>query len=441
MRRRAWLSFVLIIAAVAAVFVIVWAIWGQDIATAAATIAAIPIAVVTLAAPQIFSKPKLSASPVMIVTGNDESDNPGFRYESRNENGQLAITPRDPYLDLLRSGGRITPLSAFQSPWRSTFKWPVLDIKIVNNSDRTLILHEIILDVNDSRLDTRPVPIIRGIGDNMRVPLFNVGWGPMIDTTIRFQLAPGEDADPVTPELILHVEDIEEFRQNGLLAPYFADYGVDIEMLHRLQIRGAYQNWYYISPTLGVGEPVSERDAPMSLLARLHRISEQEHSELRRRALGPFTDGDPVMRGTLEYWQDDGPGSQFRKTNPFVAKVSFDGPRRGAPMPPSWTYNMKLRAEGCDYSVTKQISQTLKNGEADRFLLSLSADRSSFHQFRLNLVYNDDEILTSEPVSLELFVSTLDAYSMAKEGSEVEHISPTGVASRLSDDGTGRSCS
>jgi len=53
----------------------------------------------------------------------------------------------------------------------------------------------------------------------------------------------------------------------------------------------------------------------------------------------------------------------------------------------------------------------------------LSAARSSFNDFSLKLLYNDSAALTSELVSLELFVSTLDARSIAKESSDIEQIS------------------
>jgi hypothetical protein len=362
------------------------------------------------------------SSPVLIVSGKDNGDGPGFHYESRNENGRIIIMPRDRYLDLLHSGGRITPVNAFVSPWRHTFKWPTLDIKLVNNGNNTLVFHEVTLMVKESRPDTRAVPLMRGIGDCMRVPLFNVGWGPMIDISLRFKLAPAEDADPVTPEFELRVDDIETLRQKGSLARFFADSGVDVEMLERLQIRGRDQNWYYVSPASGIGEQTPANEVDLSLLAGFNRISEQEHDKLRNRALGHFTNGDAVMRGTLEFSQNDANGLQTRQVNPFVATVEFGGPRRGAPLPPSWAYNVKLKSEGRHYTISKPISQTLKSGESDRFLLSLSADRSSFHEFSIKLVYNDNATLTSKPISLELFVSTLDARSVAKESSEIEHI-------------------
>lgn len=423
MARRAWLSLVAIIVTVTVVFAVVWAIWGQGDATAAATIAAVPIAVAVALAPPVLNKAKPPVSPIMIMSGEDDGGRPGFRYESRAENGRTAITPRDPYLDLLRSGGQLTPLIFSNTPWLRTFKWPALDVKLVNNSDQTLIFHEAILVVRESRLDARPVPVIKGTGYGMSVPLINVGWGPMIDTTLRFELAPAEGAGPATSEFVWQVDDIDTLGQKGSMATFFADSGVDLEMLERLQIRGRDGDSCYLSPASGIGEPVPyDDDAPISLFTGLHRISEQEHGKLQRLALGPFTEGGAVMRGTLEYSQNDANGSQSRHANRFTANVSFGRPPLGAPMPPSWTYNMKLRSASSDYTVVKQISQTLKSGEGDRFLLNLSADRSSFHEFSLKLIYNDGATLISEPVSLELFVSTLDAGWMANESSEIERV-------------------
>jgi hypothetical protein len=153
MVRRAWLSLVAIIVAVTVVFVLVWPIWGQDDATAAATIAAVPIAVAVAFVPPVLNKTKPPVNPIMIMSGEDDGDRPGFRYESRNENGRTVIAPRDTYLDPLRSGCQLTPLSFWYTPWLRSFKWPTLDVKLVNNSDQTLVFHEAILVVKESRLD------------------------------------------------------------------------------------------------------------------------------------------------------------------------------------------------------------------------------------------------------------------------------------------------
>ena len=121
-----------------------------------------------------------------------------LRYESQTDHGRLVIGPRDPYLDVLRSGGLLVAQSYKFSLWERRFAWPTLDVKIVNNADQTIFLDQAIFEVAMSRRDLRPVPVIRGCGrvtDHVFLPLGNSGWGPMDDCVFRFHLE--RDADPV----------------------------------------------------------------------------------------------------------------------------------------------------------------------------------------------------------------------------------------------------
>ena len=59
-----------------------------------------------------------------------------LRYESQTDHGRLVIGPRDPYLDVLRSGGLLVAQSYKFSLWERRFAWPTLDVKIVNNATR-----------------------------------------------------------------------------------------------------------------------------------------------------------------------------------------------------------------------------------------------------------------------------------------------------------------
>jgi hypothetical protein len=127
--------------------------------------------------------------------------------------------------------------------------------------------------------------------------------------------------------------------------------------------------------------------------------------------IGPFAeDGMAVVAGILEYSQTDPDGACTRHSNPLRALVSFGESGAGAPVPPSYTYRARLRADGRDYRVSVPISQALAAGEADRFLLTIAADRSSVHDLTLALLYNDGERLDCGAVGLELFISTEDAY-------------------------------
>ena len=109
--------------------------------------------------------------------------------EARSDDGRTIIEPRDPYLDLVRQSGELTPRRFWHTPWELSFEWPTLDVKLVNNTGQTVVFHEAVFCVRESRLDARPVPVIKGIAYGMYLPLYNVGWGPMIDCKIRFKLS------------------------------------------------------------------------------------------------------------------------------------------------------------------------------------------------------------------------------------------------------------
>ena len=205
-------------------------------------------------------------------------------------------------------------------------QWPTLDVKLVNNTGQTVVFHEAVFCVRESRLDARPVPVIKGIAYGMYLPLYNVGWGPMIDCKIRFKLTPDDQGATTTPQFVWQVGNVDEVRVAGSLTPFFTDSGVDTNMLKRLQYTGYDRNWFYVSPESGLGEPVPD-DARFT--AGSHRMSISEYSTRRRRALGPFVDGFAIVRGTLPYTQNDIDGSQSHHANPFRAIVSFRGTPRG----------------------------------------------------------------------------------------------------------------
>ena len=96
-------------------------------------------------------------------------------YRDCTEGDSLIVRPNDPYLDIVRNGGDLWPVNYWHSPWAKTFAFPTLDIKLVNNTDKTLFFHEVVLRVRRSRLDPRPIPIINGTG-YMKLPLYNIGW-------------------------------------------------------------------------------------------------------------------------------------------------------------------------------------------------------------------------------------------------------------------------
>ncbi|MFJ4671589.1 hypothetical protein [Kitasatospora purpeofusca] len=295
---------------------------------------------------------------------------PGISYEASRSSQGLVVRPVNQYLDALRSGDLLRGSYG-------EFQWPALDIKIVNNTSETVLLHEAVLDIRSSVPDRRAVPVLRhwstGIG------LGNDGWGPLEDCVLTFTLAPRSRRDgPAGSTFTLGPSDLVR-TEDGLpywsMADALRSSGVDVDGFKRL------------------------RDHPMTDMAGEHRDAV--------RVLGPFArEQSAVVRGTLEYTYTDLDGGPVRARNPVEGRLSLHlgtPPVRG-PLPPGYEYSTVLPAAGRSYRVPVPLSQVVGQGEADRFSIKIASESSAVHDFSLTLRYNDREMVVAERVQLELFL-------------------------------------
>jgi len=353
-------------------------------------------------------------TPTLILSNYmPENTHHHLEYREYNEGGTLIIQPHDSYLDVARGSGKIQPLNFWYSPWEDRFTFPTLDIKLVNNTNQRKFFHEALFRVRRSRVDPRPIPIVKGEGYRMHLPLINIGWGPMLNCVLQFALTRDGLADEFPFELALG--DIHEIPDDASLRDYFAQCGVDVATLAALHesIVGKSAGWVYFDEQSSFGEPFEE---PVLYFHNRRRMRDSVYQALRKEALGPFPDGRAVVVGELTYTQTDTEGHQSRQTNGLTVPVSIFEPGAGAPAPPTFSYNVRFRVDADDYYVPVPISQAIGAGESDRFLIQIAADKSSLHDFDLLLRYNDTETLISIPVRLELFLSRLDAPFVEEHG-------------------------
>jgi hypothetical protein len=137
-------------------------------------------------------------------------------------------------------------------------------------------------------------------------------------------------------------------------------------------------------------------------------LSRADYEHFLKRAAGRFYKSRPGLAGVLEYDETSRDGSITHRSVSVFAVLDFARYGLGAGAPPSNEYHIKLAVEQDDYVRKLQISQALKAGEVDRFLIQVAADRSSIHDLTFALRFNDDEVIEA-PVHLELFCSPMDA--------------------------------
>jgi hypothetical protein len=104
---------------------------------------------------------------------------------------QSAISPDVGYLTLVRNGGPTEPIGFTWTP----FKWdfPSLDIKVVNNTDKTILIDGALIEVERSQLEPEPILLIKPDtyrSNSLHFPIFNEGWSAANEVKIAFNLDP-----------------------------------------------------------------------------------------------------------------------------------------------------------------------------------------------------------------------------------------------------------
>lgn len=123
------------------------------------------------------------------------------KYEQKREKDTLHVFYRLPYLERQREGKMIQGLARDGGSSGYHWQFPVLSVKIVNNSPKTVMLTECIVDVTVSEIDKEPALIIsdRELGV---VTFENFGWGEVIDPVLKFTIhAAGDKVDLGSTEL------------------------------------------------------------------------------------------------------------------------------------------------------------------------------------------------------------------------------------------------
>lgn len=298
---------------------------------------------------------------------------------------RLRITPALPYLDLFRRGGPITPRSYWNLPFQMTL--PQLDIKVTNNTNKTVFFNEAVFIVDSSQLDPSPLLLIPGTGYNMRMDFENFGWKRIADATIRCNLIrPGEPKDFTQPAT--EIIDVTEDDQGDISVDFsevLARLGVDVETL-------SHPFDEYNGKTYKVTEKTG----------RIVLLSDAQYKKRILKACGPFPEGAVEVVGEISY-ANPVDTSKMESVR-FLGSLEFGEAPAGAPAPPSFGYGVKLDVDGQRYERRVQLAQALKPQDFDRFTIRIAADKSSIHRFRLRLLYDNGLDIESPPIELSLFM-------------------------------------
>jgi hypothetical protein len=283
-----------------------------------------------------------------------------LRYvATRLADGTKDIRPSMPYLDKVAANQEVVGIQY----WYEPFKWeyPSLSIKIANNSQSTLLVSEILFEVVAAEVDLTPIPVIHENFYNIgHLQIVNEGWGKMLDPALEIVDWKKPEVDP---------RDIVFNWRFGLVQD---------------ACNGA-------SPAMTANIPIALQDVDDRVNVDVERFVPKDLQE------------EPLicLRGTLTY---TAAGNKARITLHFRSLVSRFNPGPGAPAPPSATYDLFLPSGKSGYVASVPVSQEIKPGATDHFLIRLSSDKSGKFTLRYHARVLSDVVIGGETVQISLLI-------------------------------------
>ena len=345
-------------------------------------------------------------------TGSDNAlQRLSYRYE--NVADLMIVTPQLPYLDLLERGEPLPGLRYWDTPF--IWDYPNLDVKVVNRSESPVYISEGNFLVSQSKPDLRPIPVFSYSTFDMHLSLRNAGWGVMRNTRLAFNLIPivGQPREIKnlsfgTYKFSKNIGDIGDISSIDL-GEFFQELGVDVAFLRA--------RWEEISE----GSELFVATGYPGLT-----INVEQFQDRKQLSLGPFflyrpdpnslgvtmsAQGAAQVFGELTYsYEFDGEAgaSSVRELSVrFSTVIWVSETRPSAPRTPSFQYELELPSFGKDYQAQLSLNQVIASGETDRFNIRVAANRSSFHDFALQLKEAGGEILVTKRVRLHMIVTKL----------------------------------
>lgn len=284
-----------------------------------------------------------------------------YYTEKRTDDG-ITICPRMQYWDGILQGRN--PMKQISYIWEP-FAWefPNLDIKVLNNTNNTLFLTDIVFEVATSRPDPSPILYIKqpAFSSNKRhLALYNDGWGPLKNVSIRINSSADKNPDFDHFGASADLGVIDQYLNIDLTQMLQTLTGIDFngfDQAVRGNSRCNINDYYEYDP-----------------------LNSKHISGVFRKYLGVYASGFAYVNGVLDFDADTIEEQNKHYSIIFSAKVDlYDYSYCGVPAPPSYQYDIQLRVCGESYTVRKPISQVLKPGEIDRFNVRIHCEKSARH--------------------------------------------------------------
>jgi hypothetical protein len=342
-----------------------------------------------------------------------------YRYDA-DETG-LHVMPVFPYLQRLRAGDEVAGIR-FAS-WYEPFSWalPRLSIKISNNSKKTLYITEVVADVLKNKVEWDPLLFVRHFNEGGQFAIYNDGWGSVKKPVLDLSFAPAESCDtertapkevrvPVNSFAEGEIISISELVSSSLRKQL-------LECTDNIEGRCIGNK----CTSGGSIEHLKCQDSETSEICRnvSGKLDEQDIAkdivDMNRyveNGSEKYARGDvyfirecrhlpACVRGTLSY---DSLNTSKRNEFRFKTFVSLGEPGVGAPAPPSYFYNLFIKAGQEGTSVRLPVSHVIKPGETDHVVLTIASDKSTAMKLVFRVLDAEKKELARENISINLIL-------------------------------------
>jgi len=264
------------------------------------------------------------------------------------------------------------------------------DFKIVNNSDESIFFNKVVFDVEDSHTDTQPLLVFSNFmgWSNESFTVYQENWIPIKNAKVFYNIYNCDTDDKnINYE---HFRYSEKLKVDGLKP-------IDVSISNALVKEGI---------NTAKLKPVGNQDISQMEIRQTERGIKEIRTILGKYApsyLAPMS-SDPIYiltAGKIEYQYEDTDGKIITDYVKFKEYVEVAGGwEYGAYGPSSFDYKSNLQIDAKNYQITTSVSQYLKPKDVDRFTISLNAEKSSIHKFKIKLYNSDSLVYRSKPIFL-----------------------------------------
>ncbi len=321
-----------------------------------------------------------------------------FEYIDTVSNDVHFIFPNNVYLNNYHNECKA---SIELCPW---WEWiinphnPIIDIKIANNTNRTLFIDKVIIEVDESKFDDRRLLLFhREQANTSSFLIMNDCWDKWEYFTFNFSFSK-------TPPVIEQGKNYKyskrvnyfDFCYEFDLKPYLAQEGLDYEKLKQIILSAPHSIYRDESLDLDINRSLHIMNLDDNIAYGINQILPDIINKADP-SKGSFeghpyvyVDGEVVFPNCEDTVIVQGP----------IPLTYTDG---GAMIEPSKSFNAELMVNGTHYEVEYPISLSIKSQDVDRFTIQLNAEKSSFHKFRFRLDDIAGKSVYSNDINLELF--------------------------------------